>query len=322
MGTLIDPALKWLGAHPVLLFVLKAAAAALLMAGLVWYVDIRVLAASVRSSKPEYLAAGAALALANIGIQFARWKFLLGIVRLHPPHGSVFASLAAGFTAGFFTPGQIGEIGGRLFGLDAQHRAPILSMAALDKIYLLGATIAFGTLSAIVFFPLHLPAHWGVWMTVIAALVLCCVTVGFLFPSLTKSLLLRLPERVRTHRFYSAVKIFETDFHNGTGQWLMLQTAALFAIIILQYHFFVNAFAPAPLAASAMCVPIVLFVKSVILPVSIGDLGIRESASVFFYAFTGVPAAAALSASLCIFIVNIIFPGLLGVLVLFTSTKR
>jgi uncharacterized membrane protein YbhN (UPF0104 family) len=308
--------------HPVLVFTLKTAAGAGLLTVLVWYVDVQALIASIRSARPMYLAAGTALAGVNLAVQFARWKYLLRIIRVPAKNATVFRSLAAGFTAGFFTPGQIGEIGGRLFALDGRHRASILTMSAVDKLYILGVTIASGTLSAIIFFPLFLPAQWGAGLTAIAVMLLCAILIGFLFPSLTKSLLLRLPERIRGHRWYAVFKIFETDFHNSTGQWLMVLTAVLFGIIILQYHCFVNAFSPTPLTASALCVPIVLFVKSVILPISIGDLGIRESASVFFYARTGVPAAAALSASLCIFAVNIVVPALLGIMVLFTSHKR
>jgi len=318
----MSPLRSWTDRHPVLVFALKTAAGAALLAALVWYVDVHALIASVRSARPEYLAAGAALAVVNLAVQFARWKYLLQTVRVRATNATVFRSLAAGFTAGFFTPGQIGEIGGRLFALDGRQRASILTMSAVDKLYILGVTVAAGILSAVIFFPLFLPAQWGAGLTTIAVLLLCAVLVGFLFPSLTKTLLLRLPERIRNHRWYAVFKIFETDFHNSTGQWLMLLTAAFFGIIILQYHCFVNAFSPTPLTASALCVPIVLFVKSIILPVSIGDLGIRESASVFFYARTGVPAAAALGASLCIFAVNIVVPALLGIFVLFTSHKR
>ena len=301
---------------------LKAAAGAALLAGLVWYVDIHALIASVRTARIDFLAAGAGLAAVNVGLQFARWKFLLRLIRVPASNASVFASLSAGFTAGFFTPGQIGEIGGRLFGLDARYRASVLSMSAVDKLYVLGATIASGTLSALMFFPLFLPAVWGIGLTVASYGLLGAVAAGFLFPSLTKSLLERLPQRIRSHRLFGAVTVFETDFTNASGQTLTLLTAALFGVIILQYHCFVNAFTDAPLTASALCVPIVLFVKSIILPISIGDLGIRESASVFFYTRAGVTAAASLNASLCVFTVNIVVPALLGISALFTSHKR
>ena len=110
------PARTWSDTHSVLVFMLKTAAGAVLLAGLVWYVDIHALIASVQTARPGFLAAGAGLAVINIGLQFARWKFLLRLTRVRADNASVFASLAAGFTAGFFTPGQIGEIGGRLFG--------------------------------------------------------------------------------------------------------------------------------------------------------------------------------------------------------------
>jgi hypothetical protein len=116
--------------------------------------------------------------------------------------------------------------------------------------------------------------------------------------------------------------LFEADFSDRSALMFTVQTAALFGVIILQYHCFVNAFAPASFQASALCVPIVLFVKSVLLPISIADLGVRESASVFFYLRMGVPAAAALDASLCIFAVNLVLPTVLGIAVLMKSSQR
>jgi hypothetical protein len=318
MGTVM----QWAARHPAVIIVLKTAVAALLLTGLFRYVDVQALIESVRSARADFLAAGALLLIPNLWIQFLRWRSLLRTIRCGAENNAVFSSLAAGFTAGFFTPAQLGEIGGRLYGLDAGRRSAILTMAALDKVYVLGMTIVLGLGSALIYFPIYLPSMWGLAPGILCFVVAAGVGAALMFPSLAKIMLLKLPESVRAHRFYAPIRLFEADFSDQSAFMFTLQTAALFGVIILQYHCFVNAFAPASLQASVLCVPIVLFVKSVLLPISIADLGVRESASVFFYLRMGVPGAAALEASLCIFAVNLVLPSVLGIAVLMKSSQR
>ena len=59
-----------------------------------------------------------------------------------------------------------------------------------------------------------------------------------------------------------------------------------------------------------------LFVKT-LLPVTFGDLGIREGIAVFFYGFFAVSEAAVFNASLLIFVLNFLLPALLGTFYLF-----
>lgn len=314
--------MQWSARHPFVITALKTAAAALLLAGVFLYVDVSALIRSLRSADPVWIAAGALLLLPNLLIQFLRWRFLLRTVRVHASNSSVFASLAAGFTAGFFTPAQLGEIGGRLYSLDPSQRASVLTMAALDKVYIMGMTVSLGLAATAVYIPLYLPALWNTGLTVLSFAASAAMAIVLLFPALAKNLLLRLPTRVRMHRWFAPARIFEADFKTQSAFLLSGQTFVLFAVIIAQYHCFVNAFTPANASASMLCVPIVLFVKSVLLPISIADLGVRESASVFFYMRTGVPATAALNASLCIFAVNIVVPALLGIAMFMKPQSR
>lgn len=98
---------------------------------------------------------------------------------------------------------------------------------------------------------------------------------------------------------------------------LLLLTCIFYGIIILQYYFFVLAFEPVTFGISALSTANILFIKSAILPISFGDLGIRESTAIFFYTHAGISAASAFNASLCVFLVNIFFPSLIGSLLIF-----
>ena len=52
-----------------------------------------------------------------------------------------------------------------------------------------------------------------------------------------------------------------------------------------------------------------------LLPISLGDIGIRESASVYFYAKMGISKATAFDASFILFILNILFPSFVGLVI-------
>jgi hypothetical protein len=70
------------------------------------------------------------------------------------------------------------------------------------------------------------------------------------------------------------------------------------------------------LGGAYLGVALVFFAKSAVPSVTLGDLGVRESAAVFFLGFYGVAEAAAFNASLGLFAVNILLPALAGLALL------
>ena len=61
---------------------------------------------------------------------------------------------------------------------------------------------------------------------------------------------------------------------------------------------------------------LVMFAKTIIPAISFGDLGIREGASVYFIKQVGEAAAAGFNASIFLFLINILFPALTGLILL------
>lgn len=55
----------------------------------------------------------------------------------------------------------------------------------------------------------------------------------------------------------------------------------------------------------------VVFVKSA-LPITFGELGVGEAASIHFFGQFGVPKAAAFDASILLFMINMVIPSLVG----------
>ncbi|MDX1439275.1 MAG: hypothetical protein R3284_05170, partial [Rubricoccaceae bacterium] len=90
-----------------------------------------------------------------------------------------------------------------------------------------------------------------------------------------------------------------------------------YLIFSTQFVVLVHAFAPdAGWLITYTGVVLVFFAKSAIPSITLGDLGIRESAAVFFLGSLGIFEAAAFDASLAIFGINILLPALSGLLLL------
>jgi uncharacterized membrane protein YbhN (UPF0104 family) len=61
---------------------------------------------------------------------------------------------------------------------------------------------------------------------------------------------------------------------------------------------------------------LIIFVKTAIPHISLGELGIREGASVFFLTSFGELPSVAFNASIFLFFINIMLPALVGLLLL------
>jgi uncharacterized membrane protein YbhN (UPF0104 family) len=90
-------------------------------------------------------------------------------------------------------------------------------------------------------------------------------------------------------------------------------SAGFYMIIYVQMYLLLNAFSPVHAADAFLGFAAMMFLKSLV-PVSLGDLGIREASSVYFYALRGIANATALNASLLLFVINILLPSLIGLI--------
>ena len=86
---------------------------------------------------------------------------------------------------------------------------------------------------------------------------------------------------------------------------------------LLQYALLVSAFSHnTELLNYLLAGNLIMFIKTVIPPISLGELGIREGASVFFLTRFGELSAVAFNASIFLFVINILFPALVGLFLL------
>jgi uncharacterized protein (TIRG00374 family) len=278
-------------------------------------VQLREIVGALRNpERPDFLVAAAILLLPNLLLQWIRWHLLLRLINPDTPASDSVVSLFGGMVAGFVTPGRIGEIGRTLF-LKHEDRLQAVGLIVLDKLY--------------AFFPVTAAGFWGVvlmlayqyqyapfliWPLFIgAAFIVAVALTVILHPEWIRSFLyhisMLMPAREKLKRIITCIDRF------GRREALIQTGLAslLYAVYILQFCLLAFAFQPIPWTTALTATTSVILVKT-ILPISIGDLGIREGAAIFFFTRFNVEKTTAFNASLLLFVINVLVPTLLGLI--------
>lgn len=292
------------------------------LAGLMYYVDIRMVISSFRNADPWYLTGGLFLAAVQMGLNIARWRYLLTIVVRDATVPDAATSFFVGFMAGFFTPAQVGEFAGRIASHPNVERSRIVGITIVDKLYWGGVTFILGGGGLLLFGLLYYNEYWNLPLGLLGCLLLIAIFYFSIVPEKALALLKRVPEKVRLHAMYETVRVIEDEFRNAEGRRAFVWTFLIYAAILLEYYLLAAAFGAVSFFPSLLSAASVFFVKSVILPISLGDLGVRESAAVFFFGRTGAPVEAAFNASLVMSFANVIIPTIIGALLIPRLRKR
>jgi len=296
----------------------KAALAALVICIVVGWVDATRLAPAFTAADPTLLAIAVALSAPNLWLQYSKWRTLVRRVRPETDNRRIAASLFTGFALGLVTPARTGEYGGRAIAMPGSGAAVLAGLTAVDKMAALVVTVACGCVATAA-----LLAHGPGGGPALPAALLGGIAVLLLFAALIKGrkpfermLLRRIPRSGRwgaaAHRVLQAL----SELQPRDLRALIWKSAAFYAVFISQFALFliaqerINPF-DALCGASA-----VMLLKTVVPPVTFGELGIREGASVLVFALLGVPGATAFNASILLFIVNVLLPALAGTVLL------
>ena len=105
------------------------------------------------------------------------------------------------------------------------------------------------------------------------------------------------------------------EFHPKQARILLAWCVVFFLTFTVQLYLLVSAFEPISPVHSFAASSSAMFVKT-LLPISLGDLGIRESAAVYFFGLFGIKRASAFNASFILFSINILMPSLVGLFIL------
>jgi uncharacterized membrane protein YbhN (UPF0104 family) len=274
-----------------------------------------------RTTKWSNILICALLLIPNIWLAFLKWRYLLKHRFSNTTNREALGSLLFGYTLGLVTPGRLGELARGLFFTD-KDRLAVTGLNLLDKAANQVVIFTAGGIS------LELMAlngsEWQIEMILpflyLAGgmmLVSWCILLN---PEIARRWLRKVSEKISPRfRFPALIAAFDRITRKDMLVVLGL-TLVWYAVIVWQYHILALAFTGVSFAESFQAVTAMLLVKT-LLPFTFGDLGIRESVSVFFYSQFDVSPAAVFNAALLVFLINFLIPALSGLYFVFKVTE-
>jgi len=286
----------------------RALLAVILLVLLFQFVNVSDVVASFLTARIEYLAGALLLVVPNLGLQMLKWRYFVRLINPQSTNFETAASLLFGISLGTVTPGQIGEFGGRALRHTSIPAGAIVGLTMVDRLQMMCVMGIAGTGS------LTILLHLGSFLTALIVGLAVVALLGLFFnpkvvPLLISRVRLKMLQRPWLQDFNEAVAVFRSR-HLFIA---LVLSVTFYLVICLQMFLLLNAFSSVQPGDAFLGFAAMMFLKALI-PIFLGDLGIREASSVYFYSLRGIAAATSLDASLLLFVINVLFPSLLGLL--------
>ena len=265
-------------------------------------VDVGEMARVFGWVKWPFLGGALALVIPNLGLQCYKWRYLVRVVKPGVRIGEIVWSVLAGLGLGLVTPGRIGEAGKIFYVRDARRRA-LAGLVVAERAYIMVFNVGLGGIAFAVLVGKYL---WIVFVPL--AITLFSLALA---PEAGVRVLRRLFGRLPFKEKLSPLLDGLDKLNGDHGRRILFLSVLFFAIHWIQFYLLISAFGDIEVTAALWAIPAIVFVRSM-LPVALGDLGIREAASVFVLGKFGIPDAVAVNAALLLFGMNVFVPGVFG----------
>jgi uncharacterized membrane protein YbhN (UPF0104 family) len=303
-------------ANKKLLYFLKLGLAALLLWMLVHKIDPHNLKMAFLNAQFRYIFLAFILVIPNIYVQFLKWRYLLRLAKPEVTNFEASSSLFAGFALGFVTPGRIGEFGRALF-IDNCSRTQVVGLAMIDKLFAMLVVLVAGAFGLLFLVGTQLNSELIVLWYALTFLSVGLVFFLTLFPEHLHNFILKIKNHFPVNKRIDLLVSSLDNFRRPQAIRMLALASLFYAIMTTQFVLLFSAFEKLAIVYAFLVVFSIFITKS-LLPISLGDLGIRESAAVFFIGLIGGAQTTAFNASILIFLFNLAIPSLVGLVLMLT----
>lgn len=299
---------------------LVIAAKLIIAAGLLIYlinaVEYDQIITAIRDANLWMIGLVMGLGILNIYLQYSKWRITCNEVLGVKDNSKVFRSLFYGFSAGIITPLRVGEYFGRGIEFKDKSLVQITVATLIDKFFPLLIVASIGSISSL----LYIYHYHNVSIYIVLSLFVLIFTFFYLLVILLVSkrfwnsmLFSRLNSSTRLRPFLDKLRIFENLDKKYFYKMVLISFLFYFCFLI-QYALLVMAFSNhIDFIHYLWAANLIMFTKTIIPPISFGELGIREGASVYFLTQMGETASVGFNSSILLFIINLLIPALIGV---------
>jgi uncharacterized protein (TIRG00374 family) len=293
-------------------WIIKVAITIFILAILINTIKPREIISAFRGAERAPMVIAFALLPLNLILQIVKWRILLKSLKPTTSNSQVVESLLVGFTLGLATPGRLGELA-RAFAVRDCEPLQVMGLSLADKFYNLACIALFGGLGILTLPGMVLQQNLYIIIScavfyAIGAFVIIYLAVhpGFI-RGLLYSISLMLPIR---KKLQSLIRCLD-GLTQERARLVLLISILFYFTFIAQFFILTQAFSQLSPVDGFRGLPAIIFTKT-FLPISIGGLGVGELASVRFLSLFKVQAVAAFNASLLLFTINVLIPGIVG----------
>lgn len=288
----------------------------LLLAFLLWRIDIARLAGVLKQAAPSLLIAAVLLNLPQIAVKALRWRGLLKSHGINYGVGPSILSYFGSIFIGLLTPGRLGEFVKALHVKEdcGVPTARALSSVLVDRIFDLYALLLFG--GAALLSTAH--SQSGFWMLMESAAILVLPLFVLLNDSAfdrCRRLAIRLGKwtarLVREESWLMELRAYLKSLSAGAVITAILLTTAAYFLFFTQCYLLALSLdlgiGPLPVSFAVALGSLVTLI-----PISISGLGTREAAMMAYLGTVGVAPEKSLGYSLLVFVTFYVAGGLMG----------
>jgi uncharacterized membrane protein YbhN (UPF0104 family) len=261
------------------------------------------------------------LLIPNIFLQFLKWKIFCNNFLDEKNNVKIFRSLLIGLAGGILIPYSVGEYMGRNIPLKDKPAVDVTLATLMDNFCHFLVIIFFGSFSVILFIKKYLLISSNI-------LILLAVSLFLLFSILFVLMINTniggfLKTKMVRFKFFKRL-FYESKILESFGKGLLLKiiflSILLYICYTLQFALLMAAFSHQYYLLQFQWIGmLVIFSKTVIPAISFGDLGIRESAAIFFASHIGLSGGIGFNSAIFLFLINVLLPAIIG---LFLMLKR
>ena len=248
----------------------------------------------------------------NWALETWKWMFLCQKIE-HINYQTAVCSLLAGLNLAIFTPGRIGEYGGRVMYLRPENRSRGSIAMLVGALSQMLVTLVFGLIGMLFFIHKYLriaPIFYILLLSgtlvLIAGLILSYFHVHWF-----NTLLLTFPF---LRRFENSLEVLR--LYNGS-ELLQVVLLSLCRYLVFSHQYYVLLLVlngSAPYFMCMVAISLIFLVQSILPSFALADLGVRGAAAAFFlvYVIGTVSSIPILAAAFGVWLINIIFPAIIG----------
>lgn len=285
----------------------------LLLAFLINYVSAKNLIATFLKINLIYFIPAFLLVLANVFILYKKWFAISKQVLNLNDKKKILDSLLQGFAAGIITPFRFGEYLARNITLQADTLKVVLA-TFFDKIFNLIIILFLGSISVILLL-LKLQKQSVALIVTFSIFVLAFLLLMIITNLKIRNYLVNQSSVQKSFLSFRLALAEYTRYNSFFYLRILLLSLIHYFVVIVQYVLILKSFSAGnSIFNLTWYSALLLFGKSVIPPISFGEVGIREASSIFFASFFQIDNSVGFNSSIIIFVINLIIPALFGML--------